>query len=467
MKPFLIAAVFVWTVLKTEPARSQQYSVTEIVTDFGGYWKSGVGAINSTKPNNSHNVLSFTYNNVRYSTGANDSLLTAKGLTYSIADFRALPMESITGAVNGNTKIGLGEMYDGVTNGPSNPRPINSIPKYLQDGLKGLDIGTCVANLPAGTMNFPVTSLKSAAVGDGVPDLLITQTADPSATGLDRYEFTDINGNRVGNAVDIVLINILPVGNWTADFYDANTNPMNLQGGYTKTDRAIRLWAADFSAFGINSGNISRVAYFRITLNGNSDVAFVAYNNNTVDVYGNLLPINMQSFTATAQKESAILNWKTTSEINSARFVIETSKDGSNFTATDSIAAAGNSHTVRNYQYQLKGLSAGKWYLRLKMVDQNGYSNYSSIQVIQLESGKANIVAYPNPTHNVTTLKHTIATGKETIELYSLSGAFIKNYRVQTGSLQTTLDLSSIANGMYQVRIVNGSSIQSALITVQ
>src|SRR4029078_715436 len=69
------------------------------------------------------------------------------------------------------------------------------------------------------------------------------------------------------------------------------SNPLTLQAGFTQTDRPIRMWAADFSVFGINSSNINQIAYFKIRLNGNSDVAFVAYNNKTFNVVSSILAL--------------------------------------------------------------------------------------------------------------------------------------------------------------------------------
>src|SRR5205814_678278 len=105
---------------------------------------------------------------------------------------------------------------------------------------------------------------QAGLIGDGVPDILVSQIADPSSK-YDTYEFTDVNGNRVGNSLNVVLTNITPVGNWVADFFEA-TGSQVLTSGFTQTARAIRLWAADLSAFGINASNISSIAYFKITL---------------------------------------------------------------------------------------------------------------------------------------------------------------------------------------------------------
>src|SRR5664279_2666303 len=73
--------------------------VTEVVTDFGGFWKSGVGALNATYPNTSHNLLSFTYNSVVYSTGADDNKLTTNGISYTPGDFRGFPIATIGGTI--------------------------------------------------------------------------------------------------------------------------------------------------------------------------------------------------------------------------------------------------------------------------------------------------------------------------------------------------------------------------------
>ena len=256
-------------------------SVSEIITNYNGYFKTGTAAVNPVKPDNNHDLLAFTFNGTRYSTGVNDALLLSHNETFTAANFRALPMNNITGTPTGNTKIGLGAMADGVFNGAGSA-PSRTLAPYLSDGVNGLGLGTCIANLPAGTMFMSVSNLQASHIGDGIPDILVTQIADPSST-YDRYAFTDINGNMVGNFMDINLTNITPVGQWVADFYEA-TGSTILQPGFTQTQRNIRLWAADFSAFGINASNIGNIAYFKINLSGDSDIAFVAYNTTTVTV---------------------------------------------------------------------------------------------------------------------------------------------------------------------------------------
>jgi len=444
---------------------SQAQTVTELITDYSSYWKSGKNAINAVKPDKSHNLLAFTYNGTRYSTGVNDALLTTKGDAFVGGDYKALPVYQITGSSTSNTKIGLGALYDGVANGPSNPAPVNNMNKYLTDGINGLDLGTCVANLPAGEIMFAISDMKPQQVGDGIPDLLITQVADPSGSSLDKYEFTDVNGNRVGNAVDITLANLSALGNWTADFYNVNSNPMTLDGGFTKTDREIRLWAADFSAFGINSSNIGRVVYFRIRLNGNSDVAFVAYNNKTFSVSGSTLPTKLNYFKGNASGQQVSLSWQTVTEQQLDQFIVEGSYDGMSFFTLDSVQAAGNSVMARNYSYVQHNARDGKMYYRLKQVDKNGRYEYSTTIAVTSENNAYRAVnLYPNPVTSTLQIRHQPATGREQCSIRNTQGIVLLQKTLAAGSVQSSFDVQHLPRGTYFVMITDGKEKYTELL---
>jgi hypothetical protein len=419
-------------------------AVTEVITDYGGYWKSSNASVNPVKPDNSHSLLAFVFNGTRYSTGVNDALLGTHGESYISGDFRALPVSAITGTVTANTKIGLGALYDGVASGPSSPAPANNIPFYLTDGTKGLNLGTGAANLPAGSMTFTVNNLQLGAVGDGKPDILVTQIADPSST-LDTYEFTDVNGVRIGNSVDISFSAIASVGNWTVDFYEASQNPMILAAGFTQTDRPLRLWAADFSTFGINAGNYHSIAYFKITLGGNSDLAFVAYNFTAITV----LPVRLSFFKAAADGTKVDLSWQTSSEINTSRFVIEHSTDGIHFTALDSIPTAGVTGTVQNYSFQHQPASDGLHYYRLKMVDLDGKFSYSPVVHTFLRRADPLDIKYLS--NNRILVSCPVADGPASLQLLNMEGRLVMVKELQPGVLSASLDLQRVPKGVYQL----------------
>jgi Secretion system C-terminal sorting domain len=425
--------------------QSNAQAVTEIITTYKNYWKSGATAINAIKPDTSHTLLAFTFNNIRYSTGVNNAALTAHGDTFIPADFRALSIAGMTGTVNNNTKIGLGALYDGVYNGPCAISPTNNLAMYMTDGIKGLNLGTGVANLPAGIINFGVSNLQLGAVGDGVPDILVTQIADPTGSA-DQYEFTDTYGNRIGNLVSVSFNSINAVANWTADFYEANTNPMVLIPGFTQTDRPLRLWAADYSAFGITPANYSSIAHFVIHLNGNSDIAFVSYNYAAAVI----LPVNFSFFHTDVTGKDIRLSWQTVTEINSHDFIIETSTDGQHFTTLDTLSAAGNSNSAINYSYRHINPGTGNHFYRLRETDLDGKFMYSAIRK---ETILANISlgVYPNPAMSDVILTHSPAKQTDRIDMYTISGQHLLQKTPSTGNTQTTIGLSAFPKGYYMI----------------
>jgi hypothetical protein len=434
----------------------QAQSVTEVITTYNNYWKSSASSINANKPDSSHTLLAFSYNGLRYSTGVNDPVLSSHGDSFIPGDFRALPLVGMTGVVNGNTKIGLGALYDGVFNGAPSQVPANNIPMYMTDGIKGLNIGTGVANLPSGNLSFSVSNLQLSSIGDGKPDILVTQIADPSGSA-DQYEFIDVNGNRVGNLVAITFSSVNAVGNWTADFYQANSNPMILQSPFAQTDRPLRLWAADFSAFGITAANYTSIASFMIHLNGNSDIAFVAYNYATAI----LLPVQLSLFESVVDNKDVRLSWQTTSEINSRDFIVETSTDGRVFVALDTIAAAGNSSDTRNYTYLHRNPGPGHHFYRLKQTDLDGKFVYSPVRRETLLS-KVTAGLFPNPAVSEVVVTHPSAQAGDRLTLYSIGGQQLLQKSLLQNNTQTRIDLHNLPKGSY---VIMWNNIDGEIVT--
>lgn len=447
--PILSFTAAILCLLYTAAGHAQQ-AVTSIITDFNGYWKSSTSSVNTVKPNNSHNLLAFTYNGTQYSTGANNTVLANHGQTFVEGDFWSLPLASYSGSVNSNTKVGLGEMYDGVHNGKGSASYSNNIATYLNDGIKGLDLGTCVANLPAGSISFVVSNIRPENIGDGIPDIVVTQVADPS-NSTDKYSFINASGNTIGQVKEVSFTSIPAVGNWTADFYEASTNPMTLSSGFTNTDRPLRLWAADLSDFGITQANYTSIRNFRISLSGNSDVAFVAYNNKTLTIV-NVLPVVLTDFTARLSGNNALLNWTTASENGTDYFVPERSLDGNSFQPLDTVSAKGNSSNAQHYTCTDQQPSAGISYYRLKIVDENKKVSYS--KVIPLSGPVPEVKVYPNPAADHLTVSY--GAGTQNICIYNSAGRLLFQKKTDPNSYQAGFDLSSFAKGLYYLVCENG-----------
>lgn len=199
LKATLFYSLFVFFILS-----NLQAQVTEAWTDFGGYWRSSSTNLNPIRPNNTHHLLAFRFNGTIYSTNVNNNILDANGVTgYQNLNFRALPIATLpTTSSQPAYFIGLGANFDGlpsaVNNSPTEPFTAitngNQVASFLTRGTKGLDLGSCLTNIPSGTtarFNLSSAGITTANINDGVPDILVSQIAQPTSTGVDQLRFVN------------------------------------------------------------------------------------------------------------------------------------------------------------------------------------------------------------------------------------------------------------------------------------
>ncbi|MGI9191500.1 MAG: beta strand repeat-containing protein, partial [Chitinophagaceae bacterium] len=274
-------------------------TVTGIATDFGGYWNTNTTTNSQIFPNNSHNLLSFQYSGVTYSTGVNDTTLLSQGVNFVPGKYKALPalISGNVPAVPQNLFIVAASNIDGnsalgiVSNSKIKALSLENV---LTDGINGLDLGTGYTNLPTNTMlSFNISSIDSSRISDNEPDLVITQIADPSNTNSDNFVFKDANGDVVGNAVQISIATVSSLGTYRLDLFNVtpsipytNAFPTSINTGAAtnNTTRNIRFVAFRLSDFGINASNYNQIKKLEVSPSGISDVAFIAYNANAINI---------------------------------------------------------------------------------------------------------------------------------------------------------------------------------------
>ncbi|MGE0587688.1 MAG: T9SS type A sorting domain-containing protein [Cyclobacteriaceae bacterium] len=108
------------------------------------------------------------------------------------------------------------------------------------------------------------------------------------------------------------------------------------------------------------------------------------------------LPVELISFTAKAGFESAILEWATSSELNFDYFSVQRSTNGKDFEEIGQVSGHGTTDNRHDYSFVDESVLVQNLYYRLKTVDFDGYTEYSSIAIVDFSGAKAAIV-YPNP----------------------------------------------------------------------
>lgn len=273
--------------------------VTEVFTDFQGFWQSS----SATVPNDHHDLIGFTYNGVTYSTGVDDQALTNNAIAFTPAEFEALNILKISTTQVGPYSIFQGAAVDGDAAGVGTftaPADSAAAASYLTDGDQGMDFGTGLSNVTSGPTLISVSNLQSSAINDGMPDLLWTQMATPGA-GNDTLVFLDDAGQPVGDSLVIGWAGVAVIGTWSADFF-------NFDGSnYLATsNKDIRVRAFDFNDAALTAGAIGDVESIEIHWGGTSDPAFIALNSASFGVpcdqltFSSLQLVNAASSPATA-----------------------------------------------------------------------------------------------------------------------------------------------------------------------
>ncbi len=104
---------------------------------------------------------------------------------------------------------------------------------------------------------------------------------------------------------------------------------------------------------------------------------------------GSVFPVEFVSFEAAAGVRSIELSWVTATELNNDFFAVERSMDSENFTEIGRVAGAGNTNEMRSYQFSDANPASDKMYYRLRQVDFDGATSFSTIVEVTMDAAPA------------------------------------------------------------------------------
>jgi hypothetical protein len=151
---------------------------------------------------------------------------------------------------------------------------------------------------------------------------------------------------------------------------------------------------------------------------------------------------------------------------------IEKSTDGIHFSDAITVFATGNATDKTNYNVQ-DNIDPGQSpfiYYRLRSVDIDGKTYLSAIRILRISKQpdhNIKIIAYPNPVTNE--LRVTIPSNwqnkKVTYELFQANGQVAKKSEFANSNQTETLNVNSLAPGLYIVKVsCNGQTTQQKII---
>lgn len=166
------------------------------------------------------------------------------------------------------------------------------------------------------------------------------------------------------------------------------------------------------------------------------------------------LAITLSNFNVSCENGRTI-SWSTESERNASHFIVERSRDGSDWFAIGHIEATGTTTQTQHYSLQDKSASYGISYYRLKEVDYDGKIRVYDVVASDCSSNNG-VIVYPNPTQGNFTLEISSETAFEgTAVVYDLNGKTLvqHEFNATKGISLVYFDDNNLAKGTYIVKI--------------
>ncbi|MBE7170137.1 MAG: T9SS type A sorting domain-containing protein [Williamsia sp.] len=172
-----------------------------------------------------------------------------------------------------------------------------------------------------------------------------------------------------------------------------------------------------------------------------------------------VLPLALLSFKAMSEESAVSLQWNTSIEYNTDKFVVERSHDGTGFASIGSVAAKGDSLHSTGYAFVDRQPANGLNYYRLKMLDKDGQFTYSSIVSVNLGSVNFRPAIYPNPVRTQLTVGGLTSGQAQTIRLVDQAGHTV--YSKTTSANKLYIDMSRQSSGIYWLVIIGEGRLKS------
>lgn len=294
----------------------------------------------------------------------------------------------------------------------------------------------------------------------------------PDLTGVTSGGSGTINATDPSHLA-VGIQSVVGVGFWDwqyQDMFDVNGAATAITSG----DQTITVSIPDLSAFGVSATNLRLVGYNSGTakwenLSGTNGASGITKGSTLTGVIPTgttitalaigsisvVLPVEFKDFSVKVSNCKALLEWKTQMEFNNSHFNVERSQDAVHFTTIARVNSAGNSTTLKTYNYIDDAPLSGKSYYRITQVDFDGKYTSTPMQAIEMNCDNSALKVFPNPAVS----QVTIQAKKAIVQVNILSSNGQVVMRHQPSSSQATgifsLNVQSLQSGIYMMQIIN------------
>ena len=296
-----------------------------------------------------------------------------------------------------------------------------------------------------GQVSFSTVLNAPAGANPGNLGAIFSSSQNLGNVIIKRGHQAQVNGSGLDNSI-LRYYDIVPANNTDLNatlrfnYFNGELNGINENSLVLfKSDNAIN-WSAQ--------GFTSRDA----TANFVEKTGIGSFSRWTLSTIDNPLPVRFILFNAKCGDNKIAILWKTAQEQNSSRFDIEKTVDGIQWVVIGSVQAAGNSSNERTYSFTDSNPVPNSQY-RIAEHDLDGRVQYTSI--LRSSCNATDVFnLWPNPTHDMIFINIVAANESQAmIKVFDSKGALAKIQKtaVLQGSNQISIDMKSLANGVYHL----------------
>ncbi|MBK8721027.1 MAG: T9SS type A sorting domain-containing protein [Saprospiraceae bacterium] len=150
------------------------------------------------------------------------------------------------------------------------------------------------------------------------------------------------------------------------------------------------------------------------------------------------------------------VDWSTLPEFGCKKFEIELSTNGKDFSTAGSVFAFGTTATRQNYTFTITPTNKALYFIRIKVINNDGSSSYSSVMVVKKNLNDEVIFNYyPNPfTSNIQFTFTDLISKNVKFEMFDITGRLVysKEEKLDNQAFYI-LDLPELTTGKYALRV--------------
>lgn len=277
-----------------------------------------------------------------------------------------------------------------------------------------------------------------------------------------KAEYDNLASNSINKTISNSFDNITSLADISLYKFDASTGNQAIENN-TPLDNCNKGTATVIPQFG--SGNLEGSTPFALpqTIQSSSNYRFAAFEvsdfsefhfqgkNKFDGTNGSPLPIELSSFTGNCIQGMTTIQWSTATETNVHHFEIQESTNGTEWSSTQTIDAAGNSSATQYYSTTIRPTEDITYY-RLLTIDNDGSTSTHSPISVTCNANEDKWEIYPIPVVDQASV-FVSSTKNETavLKIIDLNGRVVQTQviQIEAGNNQIDLDVKKLSQGTY------------------